>query len=234
MRLILGVGLAALLLPGAASGAPVPAGDFHARLRANDAPLGGRFTVRAYALDTLATAVELPGPGRLVILNVREANGDDSFLIPGDFGIQGDRTVWMRGFQPLGEGPFEGLLGKRDSRWALWWVPWESDSLVWSSFEGIRLAYGIWTAPFTSLDAEDAAEVRRRFRGSSFATCGSIRSDRRLFPRASPIPRHSTSRRPCGGAWIRCIPGFPGNSTSTAPCTWRRRWTPRDGSWTRT
>ena len=166
MRLKLVAGLAALALGGTmpvgggAWAAPVPSGDYHTRLRANDSPLGGRFTIYAYFLDSLDVAVELPAPGRLLVLNFRDANGKDSFLVPGDLVLEADRSRWSWGFHPVGDGPLGGLLDQEASRWALWWVPWESDSLTWSSFADLRLAYGLLDASFIPLDAEEAATVR--------------------------------------------------------------------------
>jgi protein TonB len=94
------------------------------------------------------------------VLNFREANGDDSFLVPGDLALTSERSRWTRGFMPVGEGPLGGYFRKDTSRWALWWIPWETEDLFWSSFADLRLTYGLQEAPFAPLNAREAAEVR--------------------------------------------------------------------------
>lgn len=134
------------------------AGDFYARIRANDAPIGGRFTIYAYMLDSLDVAIPLPGPGRLLVLNFRESNGKDSFLIPGDLAVQGVRHErWQSGFVPLGTHRISGLLGRKDSRWALWWIPAGPDSVLsWSEPEDLTLTYGFMKCRFIPLEDKDA------------------------------------------------------------------------------
>jgi TonB family protein len=131
-------------------------GNFYARVRANDAPIGGRFTVYAYMLDSLDAGVALPGPGRVLAINFRQSNGKDSFVIPGDLYLEGARKQrWKQGFLPLGDGRLAGLLPKNESRWALWWVPTDSEELVWESLVELSFHYGFAKSPFVPLSKED-------------------------------------------------------------------------------
>jgi len=133
-------------------------GNFYARVRANDAPIGGRFTVYAYMLDSLDAGVELPGPGRVLAINFRQSNGKDSFVIPGDLYLEGaTKQRWDQGFVPLGSRRLAGLLPKDESRWALWWVPTGSEALVWESLQELSFHYGFTRSPFVPLNDEDTA-----------------------------------------------------------------------------
>ncbi len=156
------IGLAGLLVIGAAGAVEatdgVPSGNYYTRLRANDAPVGGRFTVYGYLLDSLDAAVKLPGPGRIMAVNFREANGSNSFVVSGDLSLLGARNqAWQEGFLSLDGRRLSGFIGKNDSRWALWWVPWGGDSLSWNSMRDLRLAYGLSKEGFARLKDEDAA-----------------------------------------------------------------------------
>jgi len=161
MRKLLGTCLAGLLLAAAIhlSVAGASGGDFYARLRANDAPIGGRFTIYAYMLDSLDVSTPLPGPGRALVVNFRESNGKDSFLIPGDLALQGARRDrWQHGFVPLGTQRIAGLLHKDESRWALWWVPAGPDSVLsWNTPLDLTLTYGFMKGNFLPLAEKDAA-----------------------------------------------------------------------------
>jgi TonB family protein len=149
------LGLLGLLIPQVSSGGD-STGDFYARVRANDAPLGGRFTIFVYALDSLDAAVERPGPGRLLLLNFSEANGDDSFIIPADLSIKGPRnTLWTRGFLPIGDKRLDGLLAKDESRWAIWWLPAEMDSVGWELPQDLTIHYGYAKSIFVPLQKRD-------------------------------------------------------------------------------
>lgn len=138
-------------------------GNFYARVRANDAPIGGRFTVYAYMLDSLDTAVaHPPGPGRFLAVNFRQSNGKDSFVIPGDLYLEGaEKQRWTRGFLPLGDRRLAGLLPKSESRWALWWVPTGAEELMWKSPVDLRFHYGFSKSPFVELSREDTEKTLR-------------------------------------------------------------------------
>jgi protein TonB len=146
-----------LFVPATSAAAPpATGGNWYARIRANDAPIAGRLTVFAYLLDSLDVAVPLPGPGRLLALNVREANGANSFFVPGDLALEGRNTTkWTRGFSPLGVARLAGAVGERESRWALWWIPLGSDSLVWNAVGDLRLTYGFGRSLFVPLPERD-------------------------------------------------------------------------------
>ncbi len=144
--------------PAAASDG-VPAGDFQARIRANDAPIAGRLTVHAYFLDSLDAAVTLPGPGRLLAVCFDEANGKNSFVVSGDLALQDERNgVWKDGFTPVEGKRISGYLAKDASRWALWWVP-SGDSLRWSSMRDLKLVYGLSDSRFVPLAGDERAAV---------------------------------------------------------------------------
>lgn len=153
------LGMLGLLVPQAVVGSN-PAGNFYARVRANDAPIGGRFTIFAYALDTLDVAIEKPGPGRFLLLSFRDANGDDSFVIPGDMSIKGPRSIeWKRGFLPLGDKRLAGLLLKDESRWAIWWLPAEMDSVGWDTPLDLTLNYGYAKSIFVPVQDRDLEKI---------------------------------------------------------------------------
>jgi TonB family protein len=146
------LGMLGLLIPQAAVGEGLT-GNFYARARANDAPVGGRFTIFAYALDSLDVAIERPGPGRVLLLKFCESNGKDSFLIPADLSIKAPRkTVWTRGFLPLGDKRLGGFLGKDESRWALWWLPAEMDSVEWELPGDLTIHYGFSKSVFVPIE----------------------------------------------------------------------------------
>ena len=137
-------------------------GDFYARLRADDGPVAGRFSVYAYFLDSLDVAVTPPAPGRFLLLNFREANGDNSFIVPGDLYLKDSRgRSWNRGFTSLETGRLAGFLDRDEARWALWWVPAGSDSLLWSTPLDLSLWYGFAKASFAPLKPEDARAVAK-------------------------------------------------------------------------
>jgi TonB family protein len=147
--------LGILLLPAAALGGPTR-GNEYARIRANDAPIAGRFSIYGYFLDSLDVSLPLPGPGRLLALNFREASGENAFLVPGDLAVEGDAgSRWRGGFLPLGEERLGGRLEKTASRWALWWIPWGEDTLQWNAAADLHLVYGFSKSLFVPLDAKD-------------------------------------------------------------------------------
>jgi TonB family protein len=141
------------LISGVGEAAPLASGNFYARVGANDAPIGGRFHIYAYLLDSLDVAVKAPGPGRLMAVNFRGSNGKNAFVVPGDLSVQDARkNQWRMGFCPLTERGVAGLLDKGESRWALWWLP---DSLAWNSAEDLRVYYGFAKSPFVPLSDKD-------------------------------------------------------------------------------
>jgi TonB family protein len=155
MRLKTWAGLVGLLTLVSTVGeaAPLAGGDYYARVGANDAPIAGRFHIYAYFLDALDAEIATPGPGRLLALNFRGSNGKNAFVVPGDLYIQDSRKQqWNLGFCALGETGVAGLLGKEESRWALWWVP---DSLAWNDARDLTLYYGFAKSPFVTLEAKD-------------------------------------------------------------------------------
>jgi TonB family protein len=164
--------------PVPAPGAPGPGGDFYGRIRANDAPIAGRISIYAYALDSLDAAVSMPGPGRVLAVNFREANGKDSFLIPGDLALTGARKqTWNLGFIPLGPERIDGLMTRDDSRWALWWIPLGDTTLVWESPLDLQITYGFARSRFVPLEAKDAAATLRALPWADIAAT-SIPADR--------------------------------------------------------
>jgi TonB family protein len=162
MRCLAWIGLVGFLAASGAGtveagGAP-PTGNYYTRLRANDAPVAGRFTIYGYLLDSLDAVVKLPGPGRVMAVNLRESNGDNAFVVSGDLSLIDSREhAWQGGFQSLDGRRFSGLLGKNDSRWALWWIPWGGDSLSWNNMRDLRMAYGLSKEGFVPLGDDDAA-----------------------------------------------------------------------------
>jgi TonB family protein len=161
MRLKTWAGLAGVLTlvsivggSGDGGAAPLSTGNFYARIGANDAPLGGRFHIYGYFLDSLDVAVKTPGPGRVLALNFRGSNGKNAFIIPGDLTVQDDRKrQWNRGFCPLAKDGVAGLLGKDESRWALWWLP---DSLAWNAATDLTVHYGFSKSAFVPMEDMDA------------------------------------------------------------------------------
>ncbi len=161
-RQLLWIWLLGLVLPAAASAQGPPRGDYYTRLRANDAPIAGRFTIYAYMLDSLDAAVALPGPGRVLAVSFRDANGSNSFIVPGDLAILDDSgNRWQGGFLPLSDPPPAGFLDKDQSRWALWFVPSGTDTLRWSSARDLKLDYGLSKESFVPLKESDAAATLR-------------------------------------------------------------------------
>lgn len=153
-----------LLLLGllAAGRSEAAGGNFYARLRADDGPIAGRLSVYAYFLDSLDAAVSPPAPGRLLLLNFREANGDNSFIVPGDLYLKDYRgRSWTRGFNSLETDRLAGILDRDESRWALWWVPAGCDSLTWPTPLDLSLWYGFAKASFSPLTPEDARAVAK-------------------------------------------------------------------------
>ena len=165
MRLAGWIGLLlGTLLASPVRGDPGAGGDYYARIRANDAPIAGRFTIAAYFLDSLDVAVHLPGPGRILAVHFRESNGENAFLIPGDLVLEGrDQTRWTGGFAPLGEARLAGQLPKGEGRWALWWIPVGQDTLHWESPADLKLHYGFSESAFVPLKEKDARSTRDAF-----------------------------------------------------------------------
>jgi TonB family protein len=144
-------------LPAAAS---PPTGNFQARLRANDAPVAGRFTIAAYLLDSLDVTVPRPGPGRLLLLRFYDSNGKDAFIVPSDFEMGGaHRTATKKGLRPVGAPRLGGSLGRKDSRWALWWLPMDGKSLDWEGPVDLQLRYGFFSTEFVPLSRSDTKDV---------------------------------------------------------------------------
>ncbi len=156
---VLGIAVTASI-PATGDAAPPFRGDFQARIRANDAPTAGRLTIHAYMLDTLDAAVSLPGPGRVMAVEFTESNGKNSFVVPFDLVMKGDRNVlWTRGFRPLDPEGIAGALPKDEDRWALWWAPWGTEELLWKSIDDLRLVYGFSSSGFVPMNAKDARRV---------------------------------------------------------------------------
>ena len=136
--------------------------NFHGRIRANDAPVAGRFTVGAYFLDTLDVAVSRPVPGRMLLLRFHDSNGKDAFVVPGDFEMRGrQRTTYLSSIVPLTGKRLGGSLKKDETRWAILWVPAESDTLIWTDPGDLNLHYGFSNTGFVPLRGRDLAEVIR-------------------------------------------------------------------------
>ena len=162
MRLMTWAGLIGVLTLVSTVGeaAPPLAGNFYTRIGANDAPVGGRFSIYVYMLDSLDAAVETPGPGRIMAVNFRGSNGKNAFVVPGDLVVQGTRKgKWKHGFFPVSEEGLAGLLDEDDSRWALWWIP--RDSLVWKGPADLKVHYGFSSSQFVPLSDKDAATTLR-------------------------------------------------------------------------
>lgn len=140
-----------------------PGGNFYTRVRANDAPVGGRFNIFAYFLDTLDVAVPPPAgdEGRPLLLLVRDGSGDNSFFIPGDLALQDSRnrrhTV---GLVPLPDSTvLGGRIGKASVKSALWWVPRFGERWGWGAETELRLVYGFSDREFLPLADTELAEV---------------------------------------------------------------------------
>ncbi|NNF05370.1 MAG: energy transducer TonB [Candidatus Eisenbacteria bacterium] len=139
---------------------PTPDGDFFTRFKANDAPIGGRFTIFAYFLKDLdAMMPAQDGPGRYMLLIFRDSNGKNSFLIPADFSVKDvDGRTLQQGFNPLGEERLGGPMGKDDVRRAVWWIPKEGP-LVWETPADLRLYYGFDGKEFYVLPEKDVTKA---------------------------------------------------------------------------
>jgi TonB family protein len=126
--------------------------------------VGGRFTIFAYFLEDVDARLALPEePGRVLLLVFRDANGNGSFLIPGDLALEDGRGGKLTvGLTPLGEGRLAGFLDKNDVRRALWWVPRSRGEWGWTSPEELRLVYGFDAGPFLPLDSADRDKVAGR------------------------------------------------------------------------
>jgi len=160
MRLPALLGLLCLFTQFGVGSASSATGDFFTRLRANDAPVGGRITIHAWFLDSLDAVVSVPGPGRVLALRFADSNGKDSFLVPADLALENwEGTQWTQGFAPLGGERLSGFLDKDEERWALWWVP---DSLGGDDPGSLRLLYGFTAASFLALSAADAKRVEKK------------------------------------------------------------------------
>ena len=149
-----------------ARGAEPGAGNFYTRFRANDAPVGGRFTVYGYFLDTLDVVVPRPGvPGRPLLLLFRDANGKDSFLVPGDLTLVDERGRRLHhGLHPLIPERLGGELASDETRYALWWVPrerdlGETDLWKWDRPTELHLWYGYDKKEFVPLEDEDLEDL---------------------------------------------------------------------------
>jgi TonB family protein len=154
MRLPAVLGLLCLLAMTGAETALSESGDYYTRLRANDAPVGGRLTVHAFFLDSLDAAVASPGPGRILALRFDEANGKGSFIVPGDLALVNENDVtWKQGFDAVGDRRLSGFLNKDEERWALWWVP---DTLSGGDPASLKLVYGFSHTPFLPISAAEA------------------------------------------------------------------------------
>jgi len=157
MRLTAVLGLSCLLVAGGAEVALSAPGDFYTRIRANDAPVGGRLTIHAFFLDSLDVAAPTPEGGRVLALRFDEANGKGSFIVPGDLALMNaEGYTWKRGFEPLGSERLAGFLDKDQERWALWWVP---DTLSRGDPASLKLVYGFNDTPFLPLSAGDTRKA---------------------------------------------------------------------------
>ena len=155
------VAIVILCLGSEARGASEPR-SFHGRIRANDAPVAGRFTVGAYFLDTLDVAFPRPVPGRILLLRFNDSNGKDAFVVPGDFEIRGrQRTSYRSGIAPVIGTRLGGSLKKDETRWAIWWVPAGQDTLLWNDPSDLSLHYGFSDTDFVPLRGRDLAELVR-------------------------------------------------------------------------
>jgi TonB family protein len=176
------LGLVAACVTVAEAGPPPPAGNFHARIRANDAPTAGRLTINAWLLDTLDTVVELPGPGRVLAVEFTESNGKNSFVVPVDLAVKGRGDgVWTRGLQPLDPEGMAGFLPKDESRWALWWVPWTTEELRWTSVGDLQLVYGFSQSDFVAISDQEARRVAARLPWEAISG-GGLGDEERLGP----------------------------------------------------
>jgi len=153
--------LALLSLLGAtpAFSGPPTSSNFQGRIRANDAPLGGRFTIAAFFLDSLDVGVPRPGTGRWLLLRFHDSNGKDAFVVPTDLAISGlHRTSYRMEVLPVGRSRVGGQLNKDENRWALWWVP-QGDRLDWNTPDDINLKYGFSNTNFVPVSDDDLART---------------------------------------------------------------------------
>ena len=153
--------LALLSLLGTApafAGPPTPT-NFQGRIRANDTPLGGRFTIAAYFLDSLDVGVPRPGAGRWLLLRFHDSNGKDAFVVPTDLAISGlHHTAYRMDVLPVGRPRVGGQLNKDENRWALWWMP-QGDRLDWNTPSDVTLQYGFSKTEFVPLSDNDLAQT---------------------------------------------------------------------------
>ncbi|HET9233589.1 MAG TPA: energy transducer TonB [Candidatus Eisenbacteria bacterium] len=155
------VAIAVLFVGTQAFGASEPR-NFYGRIRANDAPVAGRFTVGAYFLDTLDVVLPRPVPGRMLLLRFHDSNGKDAFVVPSDFEVRGrQRTTHRSGIAPVTGKRLGGHLKKDESRWAIWWVPGGPDTLVWNDPADLSLHYGFSDTEFVPLRGGDLTEILR-------------------------------------------------------------------------
>ena len=152
--------------------------NFQGRIRANDAPLGGRLTISAYLLDSLddsldaiwrdnvpRTATDSPmavrAAGRWLLLRFHDSNGKDAFVIPTDLAISGNhRSSYRMELMPVGRTRVGGHLDKGETRWALWWVPQGQRQLLdWGDPGDLSLQYGFSKTAFVPLSDNDTAQL---------------------------------------------------------------------------
>ncbi len=194
------------LVAGGCCAGPALASDYRVRLRANDAPIGGRFTIEAFMLDTLDTVLELPESGRVAVVRFSGATGRNSFIVPGDLTLRvGREQEWKRGFQPLGPERLAGAFPSDTTRWALWWVGSDS-TFTWEDAEKIRLTYGEDRASFHPLGADRAHEVAETLPWETIRACV-IDPDRSVtepeeLPNPAVFDKHPQPR-------IRTTPEYP-------------------------
>lgn len=155
------VAIVVLFVGAKALGASEPR-NFYGRIRANDAPVAGRFTVGAYFLDTLDVALSRPAPGRMLLLRFHDSNGKDAFVVPGDLEIRGrQRTNYRTGTAPVTGKRLGGQLKKDETRWAIWWVPGRSDTLIWNDPGDLSLHYGFSNTEFVPLRGDELTKILR-------------------------------------------------------------------------
>lgn len=160
-HIALGTVLFLLLSAFPRNGAAAARGNYFTRIRANDAPVGGRFTIYGYLLDSLDVAVPSPGdPGRMLLLVFRDANGDGSFLVPGDLFLEDAKgRRYSEGFQPVGQTLISGALPKGEARYALWWVPTRKGRWQWDRPRELTLHYGFGRQSFYPLEEGEIDRV---------------------------------------------------------------------------
>jgi TonB family protein len=179
----------------AAPGAPA---NFQGRIRANDAPMGGRFTIVAYFLDSLDVAVPRPASGRWLLLRFHDSNGKNAFVIPTDLAISGrHRSSYRMDLVPVNRKRVGGQLDKTENRWALWWVPQGQRQLLdWEEPGDLNLQYGFSKTPFVPLSEHEIAEVLKLVPWpalKSAAGDSTLRSDQNSVDAAAfdqpPVPK---------------------------------------------